>query len=80
MNFSEDPAERLTLEEFVKLCQEATGLNFTYNEQTQTNLSAGRVVMFGPKRRRARPRRDRRPAGRPPSGALPGRRNRGRCG
>jgi general secretion pathway protein D len=50
LNFSEDPAERLTLEEFVKLCQEATGLNFTYNEQTQTNLSAGRVVMFGPKR------------------------------
>ncbi|HED65505.1 MAG TPA: hypothetical protein ENJ09_08105 [Planctomycetes bacterium] len=49
LNFSEDPSERMTLEEFVKLCQEATGLNFTYNDQTQSSLSTLKVVMFGPK-------------------------------
>ena len=49
LNFSEDPSERLTLEEFVKLCQEATGRNFTYNDTTQASLAGGKVVMFGPK-------------------------------
>jgi len=50
LNFSEAPDERLTLEQFVKLCQEATGLNFTYNPDTQTRLEQGNVVMFGSKR------------------------------
>ncbi len=50
LNFSEDPSERLSLEEFVKLCQEATGRNFTYNDTTQASLASGNVVMFGPKR------------------------------
>ena len=50
LNFSEAPDERLTLAQFAKLCQEATGLNFTYNPDTQTRLEQGNVVMFGSKR------------------------------
>ena len=50
LNFSEDKNERITLEYFVKLCQEATNLNFTYNQNTETQLSGQHVVMFGEKR------------------------------
>jgi general secretion pathway protein D len=50
LNFSENPAEQLSLQDFVKLCQEVTGHNFTYDQQTQQALSQGRVVMFGSKR------------------------------
>ena len=50
LNFAEDVQDRLSLEQFVKLCQEATGRNFTYNEETQTRLASGKVTMFGTKR------------------------------
>ena len=50
LNFSEDPNERLSLADFVKICQEATTLNFTYNTQTQAQLDQEKVVMFGPKK------------------------------
>ncbi len=50
LNFSEDPNEQLTLQDFVKLCQEATGRNFTYDPQTGTALAAQKVIMFGEKR------------------------------
>ncbi|MCI0409785.1 MAG: hypothetical protein L0191_14685, partial [Acidobacteria bacterium] len=50
LNFSEDPAQQLTLQDFVKLCQEATGVNFTYDQQTGQALNDARAVMFGPKR------------------------------
>ncbi len=50
LNFSRNTQERLNLEEFVMLCQEATGLNFTYNDQTQTALQQAPLVMFGTKR------------------------------
>jgi type II secretion system protein D len=50
LHFSENPTEQLNLEEFVLLCQEATGLNFTYNDQTQAVLRQGKLVMFGTKR------------------------------
>ena len=49
LNFAEEINDRLSLEQFVKLCQEATSLNFTYNEQTQAALASGKVTMFGPK-------------------------------
>ncbi len=50
LHFSENPKERLNLEEFVMLCQEATGFNFTYNDQTQQVLQGAPLVMFGTKR------------------------------
>ncbi len=50
LNFSRNTQERLNLEEFVMLCQEATGLNFTYNDQTQQALQQAPLVMFGTKR------------------------------
>jgi general secretion pathway protein D len=50
LNFSENPAEQLPLLDFVKLGQEVTGLNFTYDPQTGTQLGQAKVVMLGPKR------------------------------
>src|SRR5690242_13145696 len=50
LHFTENPKERLNLEEFVMLCQEATGLNFTYDQQTQDALQQTNLVMFGAKR------------------------------
>ncbi len=50
LNFSENPAEQLPLLDFVKLAQEVTGLNFTYDPQTGTQLAQAKVVMLGPKR------------------------------
>ncbi|MCY2961503.1 MAG: hypothetical protein NTY35_15175 [Planctomycetota bacterium] len=39
----------LTLEQFVKLCQTATGINFTYTADTQGILAQKKLKMFGPK-------------------------------
>jgi len=39
----------LNLEQFVKLCQEATGINFTYTETTAGALKQAKLKMFGPK-------------------------------
>ena len=50
LNFSQDPQQVINLEEFVSLCQEATGLNFTYSEQTQQLLRQSKVFMTGTKR------------------------------
>ena len=48
--FSEDPQQQLPLLEFVKMAQEATGLNFTYDPQTGQLLSQAKVAMLGVKR------------------------------
>ena len=50
LNFSENPAEQLPLLDFVKLAQEATNYNFTYDPPTGQQLSQSKVVMLGPKR------------------------------
>ncbi|MEW6072349.1 MAG: secretin N-terminal domain-containing protein [Planctomycetota bacterium] len=50
LNFSEDPSQALTLEDFVKLCQEATHYNFTYTKDTAEELKKAPVVMLGTKR------------------------------
>ena len=50
LNFSEDPDQQITLAEFVNICQEATGKNFTYDRQTGEALKQQPAVMFGPKR------------------------------
>ncbi len=50
LNFSEDPGQTVTLEDFVKLCQEATQKNFTYSDETQSQLGGKNVRMFGMKR------------------------------
>src|SRR5437867_6969043 len=50
LNFSENPAEQLPLLDFVKLAQEATGFNFTYDNATGTQLAQAKVVMLGSKR------------------------------
>ena len=50
LNFSEDLEDRLNLEEFVKICQEVTGRNFTYSDQTGAKLKAAPLVMYGSKR------------------------------
>ena len=50
LSFSEDPEQQLTLEEFVNICQEVTGKNFTYDTQTGQALKSQPAVMFGPKR------------------------------
>ncbi len=50
LNFAEEGEDLLSLEEFVKLCQEATGRNFTYTKDTATLLQNANVIMFGTKR------------------------------
>ena len=50
LNFSENATEQLPLLDFVKLAQDATGFNFTYDPPTGQQLSTARVVMLGPKR------------------------------
>ncbi len=42
--------DALTLEAFVKICQETTGLNFTYTDETRSDLSKKKLRMFGQKR------------------------------
>ncbi len=46
---STDGDSGLTLEAFVKLCQEATGINFTYTPDTQQILAQKKLKMFGRK-------------------------------
>jgi len=46
---SSDGDKGLTLEQFVKLCQEATGINFTYTPDTQGILAGKTLKMFGRK-------------------------------
>jgi general secretion pathway protein D len=50
LNFSEDPADGMTLEQFVKVCQEATGLNFMIPPDSEQPLKTGKVRMYGTKR------------------------------
>ncbi len=51
LNFDESTGEnQLTLEAFVKICQEVTNINFTYSRDTGTQLQQLKVKMFGPKR------------------------------
>lgn len=51
LNFDETGGESaLTLEYFVKLCQEFTDINFTYSRDTGQALSQIKLKMFGPKR------------------------------
>jgi len=50
LSFSEDPNQGVNLAEFVRACQEATGRNFTYDQQTDGLLQAQQVRMFGTKR------------------------------
>jgi general secretion pathway protein D len=49
INFSQDPQEAVSLEQFVQICQQATGLNFTYNDQTRDSLKQAFAIMVGPK-------------------------------
>ncbi|MSR64021.1 MAG: hypothetical protein EXS08_16480, partial [Planctomycetes bacterium] len=50
LNFSEAVGEQLPLLDFVKLCQESTGFNFTYDSTTEGALKTAKVVMLGTKR------------------------------
>ena len=55
INFAEakagQPQEQgMSLEEFVKICQQATGQNFTYNNETANLLKSQHVRLFGTKR------------------------------
>lgn len=50
INISEDPDNGLQLEQFVKLCQEATNFNFTYTTETQALLAQQQVRLLGTKR------------------------------
>jgi len=50
LNFSEAAGEQLPLLDFVKLCQESTGYNFTYDTTTEGALKNAKVVMLGTKR------------------------------
>ncbi|MFN0243122.1 MAG: secretin N-terminal domain-containing protein [Planctomycetota bacterium] len=51
VNFDETGGdESLNLEAFVKICQEATGINFTYAKETEAPLRQAKLRMFGPKR------------------------------
>jgi general secretion pathway protein D len=43
-------SDSLNLEQFVKICQETTGLNFTYSEETKGLLTKAKLRMFGQKR------------------------------
>ena len=47
---SESEDARPTLEEFLNMCQEATGRNFTYNDGTQQALNDRKLVLYGQKR------------------------------
>jgi general secretion pathway protein D len=52
VNFDESTTgdEGLKLEAFVKICQDATGINFTYGKDAQQLLATTPLRMFGPKR------------------------------
>jgi general secretion pathway protein D len=48
LTFDESP-DGMTLEQFVKICQEITNINFTYSTDTSTMLQNSKVRMFGSK-------------------------------
>ncbi|MEX1024347.1 MAG: secretin N-terminal domain-containing protein [Planctomycetota bacterium] len=50
INLSEDPTSQVTLEEFIRICKEATGRQFTYNEQTAQQLAQANTFLLGSKR------------------------------
>ena len=50
LNFSKDPNQGISLEEFVALCEQATGINFTYEDTTQQQLKTKKVFLSGTKR------------------------------
>ena len=51
LNFDESTGEnQLTLEQFVKICQTVTGINFTYGPDTGNQLKTLKLKMFGSKR------------------------------
>jgi general secretion pathway protein D len=52
LNFAEPgpTGTGMTLQDFVKVCQKATGINFTYNTDTAGLLQSGHLLMYGEKR------------------------------
>ncbi|MBK7644015.1 MAG: hypothetical protein IPJ19_13355 [Planctomycetes bacterium] len=51
LNFDESSGEnQLSLEQFVKICQTVTGINFTYGQDTGNQLKTLKLKMFGTKR------------------------------
>jgi general secretion pathway protein D len=50
LNFAESGEDGMTLEDFVKVCYDATGRNFTYSKETGPQLREAKVRMFGTKR------------------------------
>lgn len=50
LNFSEDGAQGMKLEEFVKRCQEVTGLNFVISKDSRDQMRNEVVQMLGSKR------------------------------
>ena len=47
INISEVPGKALTLQQFIKLCQQATGYNFTYTDTTATQLKTKELRLLG---------------------------------
>jgi len=47
LNFSEDPREQVSLLDFARLTEEATGLHFTYEPEIQARLGSIKVVLPG---------------------------------
>ena len=45
----DETTEGMTLEQFVKTCQQITNINFTYSTDTASMLQGTKVRMFGPK-------------------------------
>lgn len=50
INFSEDPQNGVSLEEFIRICKQATGKQFTYNSDTATQLQQKNAFVLGTKR------------------------------
>jgi general secretion pathway protein D len=46
----DESEDAMTLEQFVKICQENTGINFMFSKDTMQSLKTTQVRMFGPKR------------------------------
>ena len=50
LNFDETQEGSVSLLEFIKLCEEATGINFTHGEEARQELETKKVRIFGVKR------------------------------
>lgn len=50
LDFSAYQDRSMTVEEFVKTCQQVSGFNFTYTESTQTAMNAASLRLDGPDR------------------------------